>query len=56
MGKKHKPEEILGKQREVKIVWRRAGRCRMPADGWGYRADPLPLAQRVWCAAGGSGA
>ena len=49
MGKRHNPEEIIGKLRVAEIVLAQGGndgRC-MSSDR-GYRADLLPLAQGIW--------
>jgi|GEM_PF-2980806 len=47
--KKHKPEENIGKLREVEIVLAQGGiDCRSVSADRGQRADLLPLAQGIW--------
>lgn len=48
MARNHKPEEIVGKLREVEIVLAQGGTIAEPAADRCYRAEPLPLAQGIW--------
>ena len=48
MGKRHNPEEIIGKLGEAEIVLAQGGTQRMGVADRGCRADLLSLAQGIW--------
>ena len=46
MGKRHKPEEIIGKLREAEIVLARVGRRRMRVGGSRLPSRPTTVGAR----------